>query len=645
MVRLMISALAIVAGAVAMMGLSGVATAQRRIAFVAGTDKYDNLEKTRQLQRAVNDARGVGATFKNLGFEVLAAENLTRGQFNALWQKFLDSLNAGDTAAIYYAGHGVEIEGLNFLLPRDIPDIKFGRQEQIKRESVSVAELLLDLRSRNPEIALIILDACRDNPLIPDELRSVSGTRGGLAPLKGEPPKGTFIMYSAGAGESALDRLPGNDPDRENSIFARKLLPLLGTKGLALHDLARQLRADVLQLASTVPHTQRPAYYDGVIGRYCLAGCENAVETTKREPVTIQDRVSEAARSWETLRNSANLADLEAFAARYDDTYFASMAKARIGDLKRTQAISKSYTFKPGDDQKRADADAARKKAAGDDVRDKAALDLKPGSAFRDCPDCSEMVVVPRGDFVMGSPQGEQGRSDNEGSLRTVTITKPFAVGKFEVTFAEWDECAAAGGCKNKPDDRWGRGKRPVINVSWDDINNQFLPWLSHKTSKTYRLLTEVEWEYAARAGTTTPFSTGNTIATVQANFNGTRTYDTSDQGVSRSMTLEVGTFFANDFGLYDMHGNVSEMVSDCYKAKLAVGPGGGTWPMHIVPVADRPTGNMRIAPPEACALRVVRGGSWSDGPAFLRSAARSMIRPNDRLHNSGFRVARSLGQ
>jgi hypothetical protein len=102
-----------------------------------------------------------------------------------------------------------------------------------------------------------------------------SGTRGGgLAPLKGEPPKGTFIMYSAGAGESALDRLPGNDPDPRNSIFTRKLLPLLGTKGLALHDLARQLRADVLQLASTVPHQQRPAYYDGVIGKYCLAGCE-----------------------------------------------------------------------------------------------------------------------------------------------------------------------------------------------------------------------------------------------------------------------------------------------------------------------------------------------------------------------------------
>jgi uncharacterized caspase-like protein len=135
---------------IAIIGWSGAAVAQKRVAFVAGTDKYDNLDKARQLQRAVNDARAVGAAFRALGFEVVAAENLTRGQFNHEWQRFLDKLAAGDTAAIYYAGHGVEIEGLNFLLPRDIPDIKFGRQEQIKRESLSVAETLLDLRTRNP---------------------------------------------------------------------------------------------------------------------------------------------------------------------------------------------------------------------------------------------------------------------------------------------------------------------------------------------------------------------------------------------------------------------------------------------------------------------------------------------------------------
>jgi formylglycine-generating enzyme required for sulfatase activity len=631
----MISALAIFAGAVAMMGLSGVATAQRRIAFVAGTDKYDNLEKTRQLQRAVNDARAVGAAFKNLGFEVLAAENLTRGQFNALWQKFLDSLNAGDTAAIYYAGHGVEIEGLNFLLPRDIPDIKFGRQEQIKRESVSVAELLLDLRSRSPEVALIILDACRDNPLIPEELRSVGGTRGGLAPLKGEPPKGTFIMYSAGAGESALDRLPGNDPDRENSIFARKLLPLLGTKGLALHDLARQLRADVLQLASTVPHTQRPAYYDGVIGRYCLAGCESAAETTKRiEPATIQDRVGEAARVWETLRNSANLADLEAFAGRYGDTYFAGIAKTRIDDLKRTQAISKSYTFKPGDDKKRADADAARKKAVADDARDKAAPDLKPGSVFRDCTECPEMVVVPAGEFMMGSPVNEDNRSTDEGPRHKVTIAVRFAVGKFEVTFAEWDACVAAGGCTGNqtPNDQgWGRGKRPAINVSWDDAA-QYVAWLSSKTGNTtYRLLTEAEWEFGARAGTSTLaphtlFATGPTISADEANYNGDYLSGIGKKGVNRGKTIEVGSFSANAFGLHDMHGNVFEWVQDCYKDSYDGAQTDGS----AVTSGD-------------CGLRVLRGGSWIGSPRALRSAYRYKARTDFRRSDTGFRVARSL--
>jgi urea transport system substrate-binding protein len=373
MPRILTAVLALMASVFALAGLPHDASAQKRVAFVVGTDKYDNLDKSRQLQRAVNDARAVGAAFKALGFEVIAAENLTRGQFNSEWQKFLDKLKAGDTAAIYYAGHGVEIEGLNFLLPRDIPDIKFGRQEQIKRESLSVAEILLDLRGRNPEIALVILDACRDNPLIPDEMRSAGTRGGGLAPLKGEPPKGTFIMYSAGAGESALDRLPGNDPDRENSIFTRKLVPLLGTKGLALHDMARQLRVDVIELASTVPHAQRPAYYDGVVGKYCLAGCESAAEGPKRaEPSTEEQRISTAATTWEKLRSSTNLADLEGFAARYRDLYFAGLAKARIDELKKQPTVvakseadaAQQATKKKSEDEAVSKEEAERKRLA-----------------------------------------------------------------------------------------------------------------------------------------------------------------------------------------------------------------------------------------------------------------------------------------
>jgi len=142
---------------------------------------------------------------------VLAGENVNRAAFNAQWQSFLDKIAAGDTAAIYFSGHGVEIEGLNFLLPRDLPNVTFGRQEQIKRESLSVSELLLDLRVRRPKVSLIILDACRDHPLIPPEYRS-AGKAGGLAQM--DASEGTFIMYSAGAGETALDRLPHSDPYR-----------------------------------------------------------------------------------------------------------------------------------------------------------------------------------------------------------------------------------------------------------------------------------------------------------------------------------------------------------------------------------------------------------------------------------------------
>ena len=124
------------------------------------------------------------------------------------------------------------------------------------------------------------------------------------------------------------------------------------------------------------------------------------------------------------------------------------------------------------------------------------------GRVFRDCPACPEMVVVPAGEFMMGSPESEKGRGKDEGPQRKVTFAQPFAVGKFEVTFAQWDACVAEGGCTHKPgDETWGRGKRPVINVSWDDAR-QFVAWLAKKTGKPYRLLTEAEWEYAARGVT-----------------------------------------------------------------------------------------------------------------------------------------------
>lgn len=234
------------------------------------------------------------------------------------------------------------------------------------------------------------------------------------------------------------------------------------------------------------------------------------------------------------------------------------------------------------------------------------------------------MVVIPPGRFLMGSPDDEPERSPSEGPRHEVTLSSPFAAGETEVTFAEWDACVADGGCKYAPrDPGWGRGRRPVVNVSWNDITSEYLPWLSAKTGKTYRLLSEAEWEYAGRAGTTTPFSTGSAITTDLANFDGTGSYGGSAKGRYRQQTLEVGSFPANAFGLYDMHGNLWEWVQDCYQAYEGA-PADGT-----------------ARPDVADCARTLRGGSWIDHPRVLRSAYRGQLNPAARFIYRGFRVAR----
>jgi len=250
--------------------------------------------------------------------------------------------------------------------------------------------------------------------------------------------------------------------------------------------------------------------------------------------------------------------------------------------------------------------------------------------AFRDCPQCPEMVTVPAGEFLMGSAEGERNRQKDEGPQHKVTIEHPFAVGKFEVTFAEWDACVAEHGCTQKPgDEGWGRGRRPVINVSWSDAN-EYTAWLSKKTAKPYRLLSEAEWEYAARGVTkpdpSTPFSTGVTINYKQANYDANFTYASGPQGLYRQKTVDVGTFRPNAFGLYDMHGNVWEWVQDCYKPSYEGAPADGS------PVTF-----------SGCNLHILRGGAWNYYPKMLRSAYRYATAPEVRLNNAGFRVARAM--
>ena len=239
-----------------------------------------------------------------------------------------------------------------------------------------------------------------------------------------------------------------------------------------------------------------------------------------------------------------------------------------------------------------------------------------------------KMVVVPAGSYQMGSLLFESGRPDAEGPVHRVTIPRPFAVGAYEVTFAEWDACVDSGGCGGyRPDDAdWGRGRRPVIHVSWEDAQ-RFVAWLRQGTGHEYRLLSEAEWEYVARAGTTTPFHTGSTIATSQANYDGNYTYGNGRTGEYREKTVLVGSFNANTFGLYDVHGNVWEWVEDCWNDSYRGAPGDGS-------VWERGD----------CGRRVLRGGAWNSYPIFVRSAIRYWFYPGNRFSGEiGFRVARTL--
>jgi formylglycine-generating enzyme required for sulfatase activity len=258
-----------------------------------------------------------------------------------------------------------------------------------------------------------------------------------------------------------------------------------------------------------------------------------------------------------------------------------------------------------------------------------------PGDAFRDCGECPQMVVVPAGRFEMGSPRGEAGRDEDEGPRRPVTIARPFAVSKYETRFDEWLLCVQDGACTTRPDAGFGRGAHPVINVSWDDAK-RYVAWLARKSGQPYRLLTEAEWEYVARARSRASRFWGEgqreacTFANVYDAF-GKIAYEfpwasfACDDGYVA--TAPVGMFQPNAFGLYDTLGNVWEWTEDCYRDSYAGAPSDGSaW----------------IA--ENCESRVFRGGGWSFLPQHVRTADRDSVAPDFRGASLGLRVARTLG-
>jgi formylglycine-generating enzyme required for sulfatase activity len=348
------------------------------------------------------------------------------------------------------------------------------------------------------------------------------------------------------------------------------------------------------------------------------------------------------------VKDSTSIAQLEVIATRYKGTVYADLAQARIAELKKQQtALAAPPAPKPPIATPPAPApkpepavgafDPSRKAVPLTPAEERA---LKPGDSFKECDTCPEMVVVPAGSFTMGSPVSERGRSSAEGPQRRVMIARPFAVGRFEVTRGEFTAFAEKSGwrigdkCSTYENRRWeerpGRSFRnpgfeqdhrhPAVCISWQDAT-AFASWLTNKTGKSYRLVSESEWEYAARAGTTTRYHFGDDEQARCAYGN-----VGSCEFRRFRFTAPVGSYRPNAFGLHDMYGNMHEWVGDCRNESYDGAPSDGSaWT----------TGD--------CAMRIMRGGFYASPPESSRSASRSWEVSDYRSILIGFRVGRVL--
>jgi peptidoglycan hydrolase-like protein with peptidoglycan-binding domain len=262
--------------------LTGAASAERRMAFVVGNDAYTEVPR---LQKAVNDAEAVAATLATQGFEVTLVRDADRREMNRSLSDFTGRLGPGDTAFVFFAGHGVEIAGENYLLPVDIVAPAGGDRDFVASESIALSRLLDRVRATGARATIAVIDACRDNPFETTTGRSIGGTRG-LGRIAA--PEGTFVIFSAGARQMALDRLSDDDPD-PNSVFTRALLPRLSRPGLELRDLVSDTRLEVRDLAQSRNHAQFPAYYDELLGPFYLIPAPPGAGPARSEPDPVAE--------------------------------------------------------------------------------------------------------------------------------------------------------------------------------------------------------------------------------------------------------------------------------------------------------------------------------------------------------------------
>ena len=549
--------------------VSPVALAAGRVALVVGNSAYTAIGA---LPNPGNDASDMATALGRLGFEVTSVRDADRAAMNEALRLFARESARADVAVVFYAGHGLEVDGVNYLVP---VDAQLERDTDVEYEALPLDRVLR--ATSGAALRVVILDACRNNPLAramqrTGAVRSVSrGSFGELnESLLGDE---TLVAYAAAAGTTAADG------DGRNSPYTAALLAHL-EQPLELSALFRRVRARVLE---TTEGAQRPHEYGSLLGEHYLGAAARPATVTVADGLSATVLAQLAQQEnlfWQSIVGSTNAADFEAYLRQYPAGAFRGLATNRLEALRGTAA-----------DVPAADRPAGR----------------AAGTVFRDCPTCPELVVVPAGRFQMGCVSARDCQ-DDERPVHEVEL-RSFALGVYEVTFEEYERFVRTTGHRRPGDRGWGRGGRPVINVSWEDAV-AYAGWLSEETGEQYRLPSESEWEYAARAGTETRYSWGQDIGRNRANYDGCGSRWDDDE------TAPVGSFAAHAWGLHDMHGNVWEWVEDCWHENYARAPRDGS--------AWTSGGN--------CSPRVMRGGSWYNDPRHLRSASRGRAAAETRV-------------
>jgi formylglycine-generating enzyme required for sulfatase activity len=563
---------------------------QRKLALVIGNSDYPKA----QLKNPVNDALAMEAILKRLGFQVTLLRNADLRKMRGAIDDFAASLGPGSLGFFYFAGHGLQVNRTNYLVP---VDFSASRQEDVQYEAYPADRVKDILDGSGARLRILVLDACRNNPW-----KYSRDGMDGLAPMEANAT-GTLIAYATGDNNTAAD-----NPADMNGLYTKFLMPALLTPGLNLHDAFQKAKEDVNQASRG---RQNPTIYENIVGQYYLAGGPPLSATSaSAAPAT---RTSADFDIWTQIKDSKNPEDFDDFAKAYPNSDYAPGARIIAAQLRRNTVVAarrvenaKATTIGP---------------SAGDTK-----VNAKDGLTY---------VWIPPGAFTMGCSQRDNQCGPDERPAHSVTVSKGFWMGQTEVTTGAWKRYVRDTGKVMPPESKFGDGglnpgwandQQPMVEIYWNEA-------LAYCQWSGGRLPTESEWEYAARAGSgAARYANLDDVAWYGDN-SGNRTLDSQDilekdpknlynrELANGNAIKPVGTKQPNSWKLYDTLGNVWEWTADWYGDKYYEQKDG-----------QDPKG------PQSGQGKTIRGGSWDRTPSFLRVSGRLGVAPALRFNTIGVR-------